>query len=121
MVPTMACTRPVQCNNNVPLKNDGAGSLSILLKGALIVLYQVTIALECPVTYGQNSKDMILRCHSNTNSSMPLTIDLQFEDFMCATRTWTSTAPVQAAADADVSFLSEHRLNHTRRRAEKDS
>ena len=76
----------------------------IILKRAHNISFQVTIAFDFPVTCGQNSKDVNLRSYSNMNSSRPPMIDLQFEEFMCARRTWTSTAPVQAAADADVSF-----------------
>ena len=117
---TMACTTQVRCDD-VPLKNDGADSLLIILKGAHNILFQVMTAFKFQVMYGLNSKDTKLSSHSNINSSKPLMVDLQSEDLRCARRTWTSTAPVQAATDADVSFASEHRLNHIPRRAEKDS
>ena len=117
LAPTIACTRQVQCDD-VPLKNDGADSLLIILKGARKIFIQAMTAFEFQVMYGLNSTDTKPSSHSNVKSSQPLMIDLQSEDLMCARRTWTSTAPVQAAADADVSFLGEHRLNHTNRRAE---
>ena len=120
MAPTMVCARQVQCGG-VPLRNDGADSLLIISKGAHQISFQAMTAFEFQVMYGLNFKDTKLSSHGNMNSSKPLMKDLQFEDFMCARRTWTITAPAQAATDADVSLLSEHRLNQTRRRTEKDS
>ena len=112
MAPTMACTRQVQCDN-VPLKNDGVHSSLIISKGSHEVMFHVMTSFKFQVLYSLNSKDTRLGSHSIINSLEPLTIDLQFEDLMCARRTWTSTVPVQAAADADVPFFSEHRLNRT--------
>ena len=70
----MACKRPAQYDD-VPLKNDGAGSLLIILKGAHNILFWVTTAFEFPVTCGQNSKDTKLSSHRNMISSKQLMIN----------------------------------------------
>ena len=61
------CSRLAQYHDDL-LQNDVVVRLWMIRKRDLNILFPAAIALEFPVTYGQNFKDEKLRAHSCQNA-----------------------------------------------------